>query len=147
MKESVALLITDGDGRYLAVRRSDDDGTLPGFWGLPAASLRQGESAEDAAHRAARDKLGLTVRLREEMGEATAAPVHLRAYTAEIVDGTPALVSADPEASAYAALRLTSDLRLLLPAARAGSLCSQVCLRWTGIEWEREDEDGAAERI
>lgn len=147
MKESVALLIIDGDGRFLAVRRSDDDVTLPGVWGLPAASLRPGESAEDAAHRAARDKLGLTVRLREDMGEATAAPVHLRAYTAEIVHGTPALVSSDPEVSAYAALRFTRDLRLLLPAARAGSLCSRVCLRWSGIDWERGDEDGAAERI
>ncbi|HEX4213211.1 MAG TPA: NUDIX domain-containing protein [Candidatus Dormibacteraeota bacterium] len=149
MKESVALLITDGDGRFLAVRRSDDDTTLPGVWGLPAASLRPGETAEVAALRAARDKLGLEVRLREEMGEATggAAPVRLRAYTAEITAGTPSLAAADPQASRYAALRMTPDLRLLLPAARAGSLCSQVCLRWSGIDWEEEDEDGAAERI
>jgi ADP-ribose pyrophosphatase YjhB (NUDIX family) len=150
VKESVALLITDGDGRFLAVRRSDDDDTLPGVWGLPAASLRPGETPDVAARRAARDKLGLEIRLGEEMGEATgggATPVRLRAYTAEISAGTPSLPAADPEASRYAALRMTRDLRLLLPAARAGSLCSQVCLRWSGVDWEGDNESGAAERI
>ena len=50
-KRSVSLVIEGPDG-LLLVRRPDDDESLPGVWGLPAASLAQGESEEDAVRRA-----------------------------------------------------------------------------------------------
>ncbi len=44
----------------LAVQRPDEPGEeLPGVWGLPAATLREGESPEDGVRRLGRDKLGV----------------------------------------------------------------------------------------
>ena len=43
LKRSVSLVI-EGPAGVLLVRRPDDDDSLPGLWGLPAASLREGES-------------------------------------------------------------------------------------------------------
>ena len=60
LRQSVALVIEGPEG-VLLVRRPDDDESLPGVWGLPAASLRPGESELDAVRRAGRDKLGLEV--------------------------------------------------------------------------------------
>ena len=48
VKRSVSLVI-EGPAGLLLVRRPDDDESLPGAWGLPAASLRPGESERDAA--------------------------------------------------------------------------------------------------
>ena len=46
MKRSISLVI-EGSGGILLVRRPDDDESLPGVWGLPAASLRAGESERE----------------------------------------------------------------------------------------------------
>ena len=64
MKRSVALVINHPSdaGRFLAVRRPEDDPELPGLWGLPAASLQPGEAADSAVLRAAREKLGVQVK-------------------------------------------------------------------------------------
>ena len=43
MKRSISLVIESPAG-ILLVLRPDDDESLPGVWGLPAASLREGES-------------------------------------------------------------------------------------------------------
>ena len=55
----------------LLVRRPDDDDDLPGVWGLPAASLAEGESEEDAVRRAGREKLGVEVRAAASRSEPT----------------------------------------------------------------------------
>ena len=58
VKHSIAVLVRDGD-RILAVRRPDDDDELPGIWGLPAGSFREGETLEVLIRRIGRDKLGV----------------------------------------------------------------------------------------
>jgi len=58
LKHSVAVVILRGD-RILAIRRPEDDDELPGIWGLPAGTLRSGESVEDVIARIGRDKLGV----------------------------------------------------------------------------------------
>ncbi|MDA1188937.1 MAG: NUDIX hydrolase [Chloroflexi bacterium] len=64
-KHSVALAVRrDGmPETLLVVRRPLDDAELPGVWGLPAASLRDGEVAENAVRRIGAEKLGTELRM------------------------------------------------------------------------------------
>ena len=94
LKRSVSLVIERHDG-VLLVRRPEDDESLPGEWGLPAATLRPGEDEEDAVRRAGRDKLGVEVRplraLGEASGERPAYRILMRDWEVEIAAGEPAV--------------------------------------------------------
>lgn len=138
-KESVAIAVRDGDGRLLIVRRAEDDESLPGAWGLPGASRRAGESLVEAAARAARDKLGVEVRVGRHLGDDEAwrdgRGQRLSEFEAEVVAGEPSVPQADRSVSQYTALRWTSDPSELRPAAVAGSLCGRIYLRHVGLTW------------
>lgn len=134
-KHSVAIVLRDAEGRFLAVRRSDDDDTLPGLWGLPAATARPGETEEFCAVRAGRDKLGVSIELGRRIGEDGNGSTRLVEYEATIVAGTPSVPQPVAGTSQYAALRFTDDPRLLVEAARQGSLCSRIWLRHLGLDW------------
>src|SRR3990170_521805 len=59
-RPAAAAVVRRDDGFVLAVRRPDEPGEeLPGVWGLPATTLRDGESPEDGARRLGREKLGV----------------------------------------------------------------------------------------
>jgi 8-oxo-dGTP pyrophosphatase MutT (NUDIX family) len=127
-KRSVSLVIESADG-LLLVRRPEGDESLPGVWGLPAASLAAGESEEDAVRRAGAEKLGVEV-----------APVHaigregtMTDWETRIVSGTPSVPQAAPNTQ-YSELRW-GDPSELVPAAREGSLCSRALLRARGLDW------------
>jgi ADP-ribose pyrophosphatase YjhB (NUDIX family) len=134
LKRSVSLVIEGPEG-LLLVRRPDGDESLPGEWGLPAATLRPGESEEDAVRRAGREKLGVEARplraLGEEAGERPAYRIVMRDWQAEVERGEPA-VPQPGEGTQYEALRW-GEASDLLPAARHGSLCAQVLLRERGL--------------
>ncbi len=132
---SVAIVVKDAGGRLLIVKRDDKDKDLPGVWGLPAATIRAGETPEQAAIRAGRDKLGVTLRIGRFTGEDTTTTQSLREYEAEIVEGTPSVPRHDRSVSQYADLRYTDDPTILFEAARKGSLCSRIYLRNAGIEF------------
>lgn len=55
--------------KVLGVKRPEDDDDHPGMWGLPATSLDEGESWEDAVHRAAEKKLGVEVEIEHKRDE------------------------------------------------------------------------------
>lgn len=136
MKRSVALVI-EGPRGLLLVRRPEDDESLPGVWGLPAVTRAEGESEEDAVRRAGRAKLGVEVRplqlLGEAAGERPGYRIRMRDWAAAIESGEPTV----PQAGAgtqYDDLRW-GELAELAPAARAGSLCSQVLMRARGLRW------------
>lgn len=114
----------------LLVRRPDDDDSLPGVWGLPAASLGEGETEEDAVRRAGREKLGVEVLPLRPVGTDGA----MTDWEARIVTGRPAVPQPGPNTQ-YSALRW-GDPRELAPAARQGSLCSRVLLRARGLDWD-----------
>ena len=122
-------LVIEGPDGLLLVRRPDDDGDLPGVWGLPAATLADGESQEDAVRRAGRDKLGVEVSPLRAIGYEG----FMTDWEAELVSGEPAVPQPGPHTQ-YAELRwgAPSDLA---PAARQGSLCSRVLLRARGVDW------------
>ena len=128
LKRSVSLVIEGPEG-LLLVKRPEDDESLPGVWGLPAASLRPGESEQDALRRAGREKLGVEVRPLRLLGEETGR-IAMRDWVAEIVSGTPS-VPQPGAGTQYEAWRWGAAAELE-PAARAGSLCARVLLRdWT----------------
>jgi ADP-ribose pyrophosphatase YjhB (NUDIX family) len=124
----VSLIIERPEG-LLLVRRPDDDEDLPGGWGLPAATLADGESEEDAVRRAGRDKLGVEVRPLRAVG----VEGFMTGWEAELVSGEPAVPQPGTHTQ-YAELRW-GDPSELVPAARRGSLCSRVLLRTRGLDW------------
>ena len=124
-------LVIEGPEGLLLVRRPDDDEDLPGVWGLPAATLAQGESEEDAVRRAGRDKLGVEVRPLRAVG----VDGFMTDWQAELVSGKPAVPQPGPHTQ-YAELRWGEPSQLV-PAARRGSLCSRVLLRARGMDWGR----------
>ena len=132
MKRSISLVI-EGPAGVLLVRRPDYDDNLPGVWGLPATSLRQGESEHDALLRAGREKLGVEVEPLRPVGEETGDLVSMRDWAVLIVDGTP-VVPQPGEGTQYVSLRWGNTAELA-PAARAGSLCARVLLRAVGSSW------------
>jgi ADP-ribose pyrophosphatase YjhB (NUDIX family) len=136
LKRSVSLVI-EGSAGVLLVRRPDDDDSLPGLWGLPAASLREGESEREALLRVGRDKLGVEVEPLEPIGEDQAERddyrIEMRDWSARIADGATA-VPQPGEGTQYVEWRW-GDPTELAPAARAGSVCARVLLRALGSSW------------
>jgi ADP-ribose pyrophosphatase YjhB (NUDIX family) len=134
LKQSVSLVIERPEG-LLLVRRPEGDESLPGEWGLPAATLRPGEDEEDAVRRAGRDKLGVEVRPLRALGEAEddrpAHRIRTRDWEVEVALGEP-LVPQPGEGTQYDSLRW-GEAADLMPAARHGSLCASVLLRVRGI--------------
>jgi ADP-ribose pyrophosphatase YjhB (NUDIX family) len=135
LKRSVALVIDGPSGLLLLVRRPEHDESLPGEWGLPAATLRPGEGEEDAVRRAGLDKLGVEVRPLRALGDAEderpAYRIRMRDWAVEIAAGEPA-VPQPGGGTQYESWRW-GDPAELVPAARRGSLCARVLLRERGI--------------
>jgi methylated-DNA-protein-cysteine methyltransferase-like protein len=133
IKRSVSIAIREPGrtGRILLVRRPANDPELPGAWGLPAASLRPGESWEDAARRATRDKLGVHVRLQGELRRGSIARAHarlrMRLYDASLARGAPIVPQNVADVTQYTDWHWgeASELR---PAAARGSLCCRLAL-------------------
>ena len=136
LKRSVALVIEGPDG-VLLVRRPEDDDSLPGLWGLPAASLREGESERDALLRVGAAKLGVEVEPLELVGSERAERadyvIEMRDFRARIAGGEPSVPQAD-EGTQYVEWRWGPPGELA-SAARAGSVCARVLLRSVGSAW------------
>jgi 8-oxo-dGTP diphosphatase len=128
VKRSVSLVIEGPEG-VLLVRRPDDDESLPGLWGLPAASLRAGESEHDAVVRAGRDKLGVEVEPRRPIG----ADAGMRDWAVRIDSGEPS-VPQPADGTQYVDWHW-GEAEELAPAARAGSHCARALLRALGSSW------------
>ena len=135
VQRAVALVVhcPDDAGLLLAVRRPEDDAELPGLWGLPAATLRDDETVEDAACRIGETKLGVDV----EPGEVAAEGAQQRPgyllemalLTARLRDsaGSPRLLAPSGLSTAYVGWRWAHP-DILVEAARRGSLCCQLLL-------------------
>jgi ADP-ribose pyrophosphatase YjhB (NUDIX family) len=131
VKRSVSLAIHGGGGRVLLVQRPPEDEDLPLAWGLPAASLRDGERWEDAVRRAARDKLGVVVDpgpvLNAGSLDREGYRLEMRLYEAGLVGGSPSVPREASDVTQYVAWRWGDPVDLG-PAAEAGSLCSRLYL-------------------
>jgi 8-oxo-dGTP diphosphatase len=132
-RRAVSIAIHDPahPGELLLVRRPPDDEVLPDAWGLPAASLTGAESWTDAAHRAARDKLGVDIALGTELNRgALQRPgytLQMRLFEAVIRDGVPVVPQPVAGVTQYAGVRWGPPAELR-PAADRGSLCCRLFL-------------------
>ena len=135
VQRAVALVVhcPDDAGLLLAVRRPDDDAELPGLWGLPAATLREGETDADAARRIGKTKLGVDVEPGTVAAHGTQQrPVYLldmALLTARLrdPDAGPCLLTPSGLATAYVDWRWARP-DILVEAAERGSLCCQLLL-------------------
>ena len=153
-KRAVALVIYD-QARYdkdrydkarrhlLVVKRPPEDDRLANVWGLPAATLRVGESYEAAAVRTGQEKLGVKIKILGEIGEATTDRgdhiLHMKEFEVEVREGTPRV----PQPVAQPVAQLTGGVTQyvackwggpddLVEATRKGSLCCQLYLSSIG---------------
>jgi 8-oxo-dGTP diphosphatase len=143
VRNAVAIVIRRDDGAVLSVRRPSDDPHLPDIWGLPAINMTEHESPEEAAIRAAKEKLGIAVKVKRRIGcETVSRPsfaLHLTEYEVDVVGGHPQVPQADTSITQYVAARFTKDHRKFVAAARRGSACCRILLRELGIGWQTPD--------
>lgn len=122
--------------RLLLVRRPPDDPELPGVWGLPAASLAAGESAEEAVVRIGGEKLGVELRPLGalERGEALrpGQRLEMELWAAALVGGEPRVPQPRPGVTQYVDLRWGEPAELSA-GAEAGSLCCRLALAAGGV--------------
>ncbi|MFW6079714.1 MAG: NUDIX domain-containing protein, partial [Gemmatimonadota bacterium] len=115
----------------LQVRRPPDDEHLPNVWGLPAGTLREGESWEDAVRRSGREKLGVELDVGSELNHGTTErheyTLEMKLFEAGIVAGEPRAPQPDVGVTQYTDWRWGAA-RDLAPAAEKGSLCSRLYL-------------------
>ena len=132
-KSSVSFAVHDGD-RVLVVQRPADDEELPNAWGLPAATLRKGESFQDAVVRAGREKLGVELTVGKELKrgslERRRYTLKMRLFEAEILSGTPTVPQPYLGVTQYQDWKWGAPADLI-PAAEAGSLCCRLFLEAT----------------
>ena len=135
-RRAVAAAVRREDGFVLAVRRPDEPGEeLPDVWGLPAVTLRGGETPENGMRRLGREKLGAELTPLRSLAEGEQGrpnyTLHMTVYEASLV-GEPRLPERTPgtKGTLYEALkwRPASSLR---EAADAGSLCCRLFLETT----------------
>jgi len=139
MALAVAAAILE-EGKVFLVRRPEEPGEeLPGLWGLPAATLGPEESPPQGVERLGREKLGLPL----QVGELLARGQQLREdgvltmflFAARPLAWPPSLARGGREGATYYTDWTWGEPRLLVPAARMGSLCSRLLLDYLGLEW------------
>lgn len=143
IKKSVSLAIFNEDGAVLLVKRPADDEDLPNAWGLPAASLGEGESWIEAAKRAGHEKLGVELEVEGELNagslERATYQLDMKLFRARIMSGKPTLAhSHSPIAqlpcshTQYQEWKWGTE-KELEPAANAGSLCCRLFLDYKHV--------------
>ena len=137
-KHSIAFIIYNPDrSQVLAVQRPADDEELPNLWGLPATSLKPGESEGQAVVRAGKEKLGVELRV---VGKIAAGTLERSSYILHLVDYEAAIVSGEPKCpqfgsgTQYQAWKWADPVELI-PAAQKGSLCTRLFLEKIGEKW------------
>jgi ADP-ribose pyrophosphatase YjhB (NUDIX family) len=108
----------------LSVRRSDDDDELPGVWGLPAGTLRAGETKDDLIKRIGWEKLGVALTPVRQINAGKQMRQH---YLLEMELWEVAMEGA-PLHHEWRWAPINS----LQPGADAGSLCCELALKSEG---------------
>ena len=128
---SVAIFDPSDRNRILIVQRPQDDEDLPNVWGLPASSLRPGESFEDAVVRTGREKLGVELMVVRELNRGVTSrndyTLEMRLYEAVISHGEPRVPQPHEAVTQYQRWMWDAAERLR-EGAEAGSLCCGLML-------------------
>lgn len=145
-KHAVSFIIYNNDrSQFVAVKRPSNDEDLPDVWGLPAGSVKEGETSEEAVIRAGREKLGVELRPVRVIGEGKTERnsyiLHMKDYEVEILQGEPRVPQPVEDITQYQDWKwATCDD--LIEAAEKGSLCSRIYLhneaRSSSLSGQRE---------
>lgn len=141
---AVILKKSASSDEFLAVKRPDDDPDLSGHWGLPAASMKDGELPEQAAVRVCKEKLdckAVPIRFVGLMYQKrNSYDIFLMDIEMSLGDNQTADVhSANTENTKYIDQMWTGDPMDLMASAKGGSCCSSIFLTDKGLlnrnEW------------
>lgn len=131
VKNSVAYVIYSNNSKneFLIVQRPFDDEDLPGYWGLPAGSLKKNESFEDAVIRSGMEKLGVELKviglINEGELERKDYTLYMKEYEAKITKGKPNVMQETESGTKYRSSKW-GTAEDLIPAASKGSLCCKL---------------------
>ncbi|MBI2173501.1 MAG: NUDIX domain-containing protein [Candidatus Aenigmarchaeota archaeon] len=139
VKNAVAYVIYNSDrSKLLSIQRPGDDEDLPNAWGLPAGSLKGGETEEEAVLRSGKEKLGVRLKVAKKIKsgdlERKEYILHLTDYEAKIIEGTPRVPQNVPGVTQYQRWKWALP-EILKEAARKGSLCCRLYLESIGEKW------------
>ena len=138
LKYSVAIVLRESsEGRFLIVKRPDDDPDLADSWGLPATTLKPGELPEEAARRVCREKLGcdgLPIRFLGSMTQKrNSCDLCLMDIEMLLTSGKADTSKATTSGTAYTTYEWTDDPMKLMESARHGSCCASIFLEDQGL--------------
>ena len=139
IKSAVAFVIYNKDKtKILTVQRPENDEDLPNVWGLPAGSLKDKESFEEAVLRSGKEKLGVKLKIikliNEGKLERDKIVLHMKEYEVAIEEGKPNVPQKVSGITQYQKLNWSSPEKLK-DAAQEGSLCSRLYLSSIGQSW------------
>ena len=134
IKESVSIAIFDGQRKQIiAVQRPADDEDLANAWGLPASSLLENESIEDAVIRTGKEKLGVELEpikaLESGHIERSTYRLEMTLYEAKIIEGECTVPQPISGITQYQQWQW-GDASCFMPAAEKGSLCCRLFLKY-----------------
>jgi len=139
IKDAISYVIYNEDrSKILIVQRPNNDEDLPNMWGLPAGTIKDEETHEDAIIRSGKDKLGVELEVVGFIGkddlERSKCILHMEDYEAKIISGKPEAPQKIEGITQYSAWRwgVPDDLKEI---AGRGSLCTQIYLK--SIDSER----------
>ena len=118
IKYAIAYVIYNKDKcKFLIVQRPSDDKNLPDVWGLPAGSVKENETFEEAVIRSGKEKLGVVLKPVKFIGRGSIEREEyilcLEDYEAEILEGDPSVPQPVEGITQYQSLNwgVSSDLR------------------------------------
>lgn len=133
IKKAISYVIYNKDrSRILIIQRPPDDEDLPNLWGLPAGSLKNGETFEEAVLRSGKEKLGVELEIVSQIAEGELERkdyiLYMKEYEAKIAKGEPKVPQPFEDITQYRAWRwgTADDLK---EAAQKGSLCCQLYIK------------------
>ena len=133
LMNSLSFVIFNKDrSKFLTVKRPLDEKDHPGTWGLPAGSVKKGESFEDALLRAGKQKLGVQLKLVRLINQGTIERdtylLFMKMFEVEIIAGEPEVPQPVEGMTQYTEWRwgIADDL---IAAAKVGALCCQLFLK------------------
>lgn len=92
----VDVIIVDEKGRILLIKRSDQEKTFPGKWGIPGGLIEWGETVEQALKREAMEEIGVEIevvrfvgRYYDKIGRHPTKTMLALPHICKIISGTP----------------------------------------------------------
>lgn len=139
IKYTISYVIYNEDrSKILIVQRPSNDENLPNTWGLPAGTVKDNETFEEAVIRSGKQKLDVELTIVKFVGRGNIERddyiLHMEEYEVKILSGEPKVPQPIKGITQYQSWRwgVSSDIK---DAANKGSLCSQIYLTSKNEKW------------